>query len=81
VSYAARADLDNSAGRVESDAAELGRLTQELAAIGCRVGQLGHTSETLVLLARTLVLIAGSLSSIGERVNRLERNVMPPATA
>jgi hypothetical protein len=70
---AAVAELKSAAHPNESDAAELRRLSQQLAAIGSRVGQLGHTSDTLVLIARTTVLIADSLSSLAERLKRLEQ--------
>ena len=70
-----------SAGQSETAADELRRLTQELSAIGCRVGHLGHTSETLVLLSRTMVLMAGSVSSLVERVTQLESKAVPSPTA
>ena len=78
---AAVTELPDVARPVDSDAAELRRLSQELATIGSRVGQLGHASDTLVLLARTTVLIAGSLSSLAERVTRLERTETPRVPA
>jgi hypothetical protein len=81
VPHPVRADARSTPSPSESDAAELARLSQELAAIGCRVGQLGHTSETLVLLARITVLLVGRLSTVTERIARLERGQMPPVSA
>jgi hypothetical protein len=62
----------------ETHVAELRRLSHELESIGNRAGNLGHTSETLKLLARTTVLVAESLSSLTERVGRLERHEPRP---
>jgi hypothetical protein len=67
--------------KIESHVVEVQRLSEELASIGNRAGNLGHTSEILNLLARTMVLMGQDLSSLAERVGRLERNPLPAADA